>query len=72
MTGVLVRGGIGGTAVGLIEHEAAGIVTGLQDVEAEIPRFQDRGLVIDPRRRNEIINMPGSTTDMRNPTSLGY
>ena len=64
MAGLLVRGGVRGAAVGFIEYEAAGFSAGLQDIEAEVPRFQYRSRVIGLCGRNEIINMAGFDMDV--------
>jgi hypothetical protein len=60
----LVCGGVGGTAEGFIEHEVGGIIAGLQDIEAQITGFPYRGLMVGPRRRNEIIDVPGFDMDV--------
>jgi hypothetical protein len=44
--GLLVRGGVGGRRVGLVEDEARRVVGCLQDIETPVARLADRRLVI--------------------------
>jgi hypothetical protein len=50
-------GGVGGTAVGLVQYKSAGIVGGLQDIESKVARFADRGKMIGAGGVDEVFDM---------------